>query len=129
MGKESVICIVILIGICTGNYITQKYTSKSIESMTKDLEGLRVELIKDEVSKEECEKKIKKADEQWEDMHNKMAYYIEHDELEKAETNLTSLKSFCETEEYTDAVSELDKTVFVLKHIEDKNEFSWQNIF
>lgn len=58
-----------------------------------------------------------------------MAYYIEHDELEKVETNLTALKSFVDSNEYVDAMSELDKSVFVLKHIEDKYAFNLQNIF
>ena len=61
--------------------------------------------------------------------HDLLAYYIEHDELEKVETNLTGLRSFIESKEYSDALAELDKTVFVLRHIEDKNKFNLQNVF
>ena len=59
----------------------------------------------------------------------KLAYYIEHDELEKVDTNLIGLKSYIETEEESDAVSELEKSVFVLKHIEDKTRMNLKNIF
>ena len=58
-----------------------------------------------------------------------MAYYIEHDELEKVRTNLTELKSHTETEEYEEAINDLDKSVFVLEHIEEKSEFNLKNIF
>ena len=57
---------------------------------------------------------------EWRNSFEKLAYYIEHDELEKVDTNLIGLKSYIETEEESDAVSELEKSVFVLKHIEDK---------
>ena len=67
--------------------------------------------------------------ENWKDYFEKLAYYIEHNELEKVETNLTSLKSYLETEQYHDAANELDKAEFVLKHIEDKNSFNLMNIF
>ncbi len=30
---------------------------------------------------------------------------------------------------YSDALAELDKTVFVPRHIEDKNKFNLQNVF
>lgn len=129
MGKEIIISIIIVIGIFVGNIITQNYTSKSINLIGETLEEFRAELAKDEIEEEKTKNTIKKIDQQWEEMYNKMAYYIEHDELEKVETNLIALKSYCQSEEYTDAISELDKSVFVLHHIENKNSFNWQNIF
>lgn len=129
MGKEIIISIIIVIGIFVGNIITQNYTSKSINLIGETLEEFRAELSKHEIEEEKTKNTIKKINQQWEEMHNKMAYYIEHDELEKVETNLIALKSYWESEEYADAISELDKSVFVLHHIENKNSFNWQNIF
>ena len=48
---------------------------------------------------------------------------------EKVENNLTGASSFIEMEEYAEAVSELDKGEFVLKHIQDKYAFSLENVF
>ena len=62
-------------------------------------------------------------------MKNNMSYFIEHDELEKVENNFTGLKSFIETQENAEAINELDKGVFTLKHIEDKNSLNLRNIF
>jgi hypothetical protein len=42
---------------------------------------------------------------------------------------LTGLNSFIATGEYDEAICELDKAVFVLKHIEDKYAFNLVNIF
>ena len=75
------------------------------------------------------EEKKEKVKEEWETRHDKLAYYIEHDELEKVETNLTSMNSFLETNEYAEAISELDKDIFILKHIKEKYEFNLENIF
>ena len=42
---------------------------------------------------------------------------------------MKSLADNIETEEESDAVSELEKSVFVLKHIEDKTRMNLKNIF
>ena len=75
------------------------------------------------------ESKVKEVRDDWENRHDKLAYYIEHDELEKVETNLVALNGFIESSKYSDAISELDKSVFVLKHIEDKYAFNLENVF
>ena len=47
----------------------------------------------------------------------------------KIETNLTGLKGEIEAGEYGDAMSQLDQSIFLLEHIEDKYAFNLQNIF
>ena len=132
MWKEAIICIVIVITITVGNVITQNYTVETVEGLSKKLEELKEDIInieKDENMEKQANDKIEKIMEDWENRHDKLAYYIEHDELEKVETNLTGMKSFIETKEYSEAISELDKNVFILKHIEDKYAFNLENIF
>ena len=58
-----------------------------------------------------------------------MSYFIEHDELEKVETNLVGLNSFIDMRDEKEAVAELNRAIFVLKHIEDKNNLNLRNIF
>ena len=58
-----------------------------------------------------------------------MSYFIEHDELEKGETNLVGLNSFIDMRDEKEAVAELNRAIFVLKHIEDKNNLNLRNIF
>ena len=120
MHKELIICIILVILIIIGDIITVNY-------ITNELETLKQGLI--EKSKEQADDKINKIDEKWNEAHDKLAYYIEHDELEKVETNFTACKSLAKTEEYEQAISELEKTVYILEHITDKYSFDLVNIF
>lgn len=131
MQKEIIVCIFIIVLIIVGNVVTQNYTVKSVESLADQLSDLKSDIFKEEenIERDSIKDKIKQIEDNWESRHDKLAYYIEHDELEKVETNLTSLRSFIEANENSEAVSELDKSVFVLKHIEDKYAFNLQNIF
>ncbi len=131
MQKEIIVCIFIIVLITVGNVVTQNYTVESVESLADQLSDLKSDIFKEEenIERDSIKDKIKQIEDNWESRHDKLAYYIEHDELEKVETNLTSLRSFIEAKENSEAVSELDKSIFVLKHIEDKYAFNLQNIF
>lgn len=130
MWKETIICIVLIIVIVIGNYITQDYTKESVTELSNKLNELKESIfITEEQDAYKLKDKIESVKQEWESRHDKLAYYIEHDELEKVENNLTGINSFIEMNEYAEAVSELDKGVFVLKHIEDKYAFNLENIF
>ena len=134
MKKETIICIIIVITINVGNIITQKYTKESVETLSNGLEILKTDLkneldSNEKEANEEILEKIDKIRENWESRHDKLAYYIEHNELEKVENNLTALNSFVQTKEYADAIKELDESVFVLRHIQEKYAFNLKNIF
>ena len=131
MLKELIICIIIVISICIGNFITENYTKESVEETSTYLEELRSEIIKneDEINSNCVKKKIDEIHEKWDIRYERLAYYIEHDELEKVETELRGLKGYIEKEEYTEALSELDKSVFILEHIKDKTSVNLKNIF
>ena len=98
-----------------------------IEELKKDV--IEAEENGEEEVNENIKNKKEEIKKEWENRYDKLAYFIEHDELEKVKTDLTALNSFIETKEYAEAISELDKCVFVLKHIEDKYAFNLQNVF
>ncbi len=127
MYKEMIISVILVILIFIGDFITQKYTKDTVSSLIDEFGKLKQSLIN--ASKEDSEIEVNEIEQKWDKAHAKLAYYIEHDELEKVETNLTSCKSLAETENYTLAISELEKTVFVLNHITDKYAFNLENIF
>ncbi|MCI8470198.1 MAG: DUF4363 family protein [Clostridia bacterium] len=129
MLKETMICIIIVIAIIFGNNVTQSYTKESVSELSSELMTLRGELTQDNVENEKLRKQAETIYQQWEKRHDKLAYFIEHDELEKVETEFIALKSYIETEDYEESISELDKSVFILKHIEDKYAFNLQNVF
>ena len=129
MYKEIIICLIIVITIIIGNVITQNYTKDKIEAISADLIQLRQELSNKDIDWEKSRQYFENINKDWYNMKNNMSYFIEHDELEKVENNFTGLKSFIETQENAEAINELDKGVFTLKHIEDKNSLNLRNIF
>ena len=129
MVKEFVICIMILILIFVGNGITQGYSRSSIENINEKLENLREEMNKEEMNYEEIVKKEEEIDKEWEEMFSRLAYYIEHEELEKVSRNLENTKTYIKLKEYDNATKEINEGIYILNHIEDKYSFNLQNIF
>lgn len=127
MHKELIICIILVIFIIIGDIITQNYTKNTVNYLTGELENLGKSLSAKDDNK--AYEKISEIDNKWKKAHDKLAYYIEHDELEKVETNFTACKSLAKNGEYEQAISELEKTVYVLDHITDKYSFNLVNIF
>jgi len=125
--KEIITIIIIILMIFIGDFVTQRFTKNSVNSLTNELNILKERLI---------EKSFDKANEQAEkiqlgidEVHHKLSYYLEHDEIEKIETNFIACKSLTQTGDYSSAIEELEKTIFVLNHITDKYSFNLDNIF
>lgn len=127
MYKEFIIIIVVISLIIGLDIITNNYTKQSLEIMTNELNTLREYILNE--SKEEAESQMKKVMEKWEERYKTLAFYIEHDELEKVETELTGLSADISVEEYKHCIAELDTTIFILEHIQEKEEFHLRSIF
>lgn len=127
MLKETVICIIIVIGIFGLELFTQNFTEKTVSEVTGIFARLKENISNQDI--EQINNEIKNIDSKWEEMHEKLAYYIEHDELEKVETAIVTMKSYIETEDFSSAMAELEEGKFVLEHIQEKNSFNLQNIF
>lgn len=131
MYKELMISIVIIIAIIIGNIVTQGYTRKTVEVTNQELGKLREQLMKEEneIEEEEIKKNAEGIHEEWQKRYKTLAYFIEHDELEKVETQLTSIKANIEVKEYEQTIPELDKCTYLLNHVKDKEALMIQNIF
>ena len=127
MLRELVICIIIILSILVLDVFTQNYTQKSISIVTEQLAELKNYVL--EENKEVIQSSIDNIDNDWKRMYSKLAYYIEHDELEKVDTAIVLMKGYIETDDYSSAIAELDGGKFVLEHIQEKNSFSLKNIF
>ena len=90
---------------------------------------MKNELRKENVNNEIISKKASDNYEKWLGFHKILAFYIEHNELEKVETNYVVGNSFIENGEYEEALSEIEKNIFVLQHINDKYSINLENIF
>lgn len=129
MRKEWIICIIVILLIVITNIITQNYTNKTVETMDLELESLKEKLIGEEVRQEEVQNKVREVMEHWEKKYDTLAYYIEHDELEKVQTELTSLQANIEVEQYEESVPDLERSIFILNHIKEKFKLNIKNVF
>ena len=127
MYKEIIIVILVIALIIGLDIITNNYTKTSVSILSDELNILRENILQED--KENAQTQMMNIKNIWEKRYNILAYYIEHDELEKVETELTSLAAFLNVEEYGECISELDKTIFVLEHIEEKEKFDVRSIF
>lgn len=129
MHKELIICIVIVISIFALNYITQTYTDKTINEVKEHLESIKEELIREEPDFEKAILKANEAFNKWEELDDKMVLYIEHEEIEKVTTAITSTKSFTEMEDEGQAVDSIDRCIYLLDYIDEREKFTLDNIF
>lgn len=129
MAKETIVCIIIIITIISLDFITQKYTENIFEQISSELSSVREESVSEVPSDEKMKKNLQEVNSIWNKSRQKLAYFIEHDELEKVEKNFTNLQSSIELQEYSTALSKVDESIFILNHIKDKNQFNLENIF
>ena len=131
MKKELIICVIIIILIIIGNIVTQNYTKQCVSQMNQELEVLREVALKAEEGKKNKEaiEVVNNIETKWDEYQEKLAYYIEHDELEKVESQIFTVKGLSEVERYEEIISELEKCVFILEHIQDKTKINVKNIF
>ena len=127
MYKEIVITIIVLVLIVVGNIITQNNTNKSVEEMSKHLDILKQQI--ENKNWDESNKKMEEIEKIWEEKNEIMAYYIEHNELEKVQTEIAKTKADVESKEAAMAAESISNCNFILEHIKDKNALKIVNIF
>lgn len=127
MYKEIIIIIVAITLVISLDIVTNNYTKETVEIMRGKLSILREYIF--EENKEESDLQIPDIEKEWDQRYKILAFYLEHDELEKVNTELTSLKAFLNMEEYSECMNSLDKCVFILEHIQEKEETSLKSVF
>ena len=110
MKKELIICIFIIVLIIVTNIITQKYTTECVKIMNEKLDVLKEASLKEDVGK--IQEKISEVENNWNELQEKLAFYIEHDELEKVETQIYAMKGFYEIDKYDEIVPTVNKELY-----------------
>ena len=127
MYKEIVICIVVVISIVSLNWYIQDYTKNSVTTISDGLYILKDDLK--EGNEDIISEKMKSLHEKWDENYKSLAIFIEHDELEKVETHLVSLEGYIDVNDFDMGINEINKGIFVLKHIAEKYDFCLVNVF
>ena len=129
MHKEIIICAIIIIFIIVLNIIAMNYTQDAVETVSSDLNRFKSNIMDENPNNDEIRKNNKEIMNKWREKYNVLAYFIEHDELEKVETELTALEASIDVEKYEDGVENLERCIFILNHIKDKYSLNIKNIF
>ncbi len=129
MYKEIIICSIVIIIVVGLNIFTEKYTNESVSVITGNLENLKETILSDEQNDENINNKIEEITKSWNERHQNLAYYIEHDELEKVETEIVLLKGNIEVKEYEQGIPNLNNCIFILEHLKEKTALQIKNIF
>ena len=117
----------ILTIIITMNMVTLNNTKHNVEVLENCLNDLKKVVRYENI--DELNSKIENLKNNWDKANDLLALYIEHEELDKAETEIITIKSCIETEEYEDALQSIDRAIYQINHIEEKNRLKLKNIF
>ena len=128
MKKEIIISVIIIIFIIFFHASTQVYTQNFFNSISDDLNNIEKKFFSENINEDELESDIDSITNKWKEKYDYFACFIEHDELEKVQTQLISIKSNIKTEDYGKAIDETERCKFILKHIEEKDSLKVVNI-
>lgn len=126
MYREAVIIVLIILLIIIGDILTHKFTTKTVAEISREI-FLLTESVKN--NKDDIQQKLNNIEKAWEKYSEKLAYYIEHNELEKVDTEIVKAKADIEVQNYAMAIENLERCTFILEHIKEKNSLKIVNVF
>lgn len=129
MKKEAIITIIIIILIFTGEWITQNYTKKTLGKTQDQLRELKEDILNTKNNNSYLIEKTNKIYEDWEKENEILSYYLEHNELEKVNTQIILIKGYLESDTPQDSIPDLEEGIYILDHIKQKEAFNLKNIF
>lgn len=127
MYKEILIIVVVIVFVVGLDIISNNYLKEAVTELSKELNNLRLEILEED--QENAQKQMQKVKEKWAEKYKVLAYYIEHDELEKVETELVRLAADIDMGEYKHCINELNTAIFILEHIQQKEELDIISVF
>ena len=127
MYKEIIIIVTVITLIVTLDILTNNYTQNTVKMMSEELTTLREDVLqKDQKSAQD---KMVAILSKWQEKNNVLAYYIEHNELEKIKTQLTGLAANINVQEYEPSMVQLDTAIFLLENLQEKQKLDFKSMF
>ena len=127
MVKEILIIVIVITLVIALDVVSNNYLKEAVIELSNELNLLKGTIL--EENKEKAQEQMQKVKEKWKEKYKVLAYYIEHDELEKVETELVRLSADIDMEEYKHCINELNTSIFILEHIQQKEKLDIISIF
>ena len=129
MKRELIIVSIVIVCIIVAGILSQNHTKREIFDVDSKLENLKSEIIRNDKSYTEYTKEIDRIYDDWEEKNEILSLYLEHNELEKINTLLKTIKGYLEVDKSYDSIQEIESCIAILDHIEEKQAFNIKNIF
>lgn len=129
MKKEIVISIIIVFLVVISDFFTSNITDNRINDMNYSLNKMKENIINNESRDNKLILEAENIKRKWEDDNNILSYYIEHEELEKVGTEISSLYNYVESNDINQALDSIARLEFILDHISKKYDFKLNNFF
>lgn len=131
MLKETMICLVIIIGVFVLNNLAEKYTEETTKAIEERLSNLKVNLesMEEEQEAQSLKEELDSIYDEWKSYYKYLSYYVDHGELGKIDLNLISAKSLIDSGEFNVAMSEVEMCIYELKYMQSRYELNISNIF
>ena len=129
MKRELIIVSIIIVCIIIASIIAQNNTKKEIADIDNQLKNFKAEIMENKKGYNELNEEIDKIYDNWIEKDKILSLYLEHNELEKINLSLKTIKGFVEVDIINEGVQEIEKCIATLDHIEEKQAFNIKNIF
>lgn len=126
--KEITIVFFILIIIIGGALYVDKYLENTSSELASILKNLKNDINSDK-SIEDIKKESQEIYNKWKEVEEGWALTVTHEELDLIETSLIKMKAQIEEESLSKSIEEIDISIFLVKHISEKEKFCLKNIF
>lgn len=127
--KQAIIMVIILIIIFGLALYTQSFLNNTSDNLVSKLEILKKEIENGNKQEDLLKEKTDEIYGEWQDINEKWSVVVLHDEIDLIETSLIRMKSKIKTGSLEESMEDLDTSIFLLKHIKEKEKTSLKNIF
>lgn len=127
--KQIIIIIIVLIIIFGGAWYTQNFLNNTSDKLVSRLEDLKKDLQTGNVDENRLKEETDEIYGEWEEINEKWSVVVLHNEIDLIETSLIRMKSKIKIGEVEESMEDLDTSIFLLKHIKEKEKTSLKNIF
>ena len=127
--KEFAIIIIILMIIFGTAFYIERFLNNTSDKLVSKLENLKADIETKNIGEERIREQANQIYGEWQEVSEKWSIIVLHDEIDLIQTSLIRIKSKIETKKFDESIEDLDTSIFLLKHIKEKEKTSLKNIF
>ena len=131
MKKQIIIIIIVLLIVVGLDMWMMSFVNSRMDNLISDLNIIKADIMgnNDELASAKIEEKYNKLLDDWSKLNKSFTIMLEHNELEKIEEALVFTNTARQTKNIDDSIVGIDKAVFLLEHLKEKETVNLRNVF